>query len=139
MTSQLKVVEETAVPSGNDHLTLSHWQLPHMPWLEFKPGQCESQLAVCGNALDHSAIRVGPNDKDDDDDNGDDYDEKSNDDDEENVYVESDDLMRMRLIHKMHVSEWVKNLYHLIESCLATDMFQYLKVQFLGPYFGIPK
>ena len=101
------MVEETAVLSGNDHLTLSHWQLPHMPWLEFKPGQCESQLAVCGNVLDHSAIRVGPNDKDDDDDddNGDDYDEKSNDDDEENVYVESDDLMRMRLIHKMHVSE----------------------------------
>ena len=32
---QLWVVEETGVPAENHHLSSSHWELFHMPYLDF--------------------------------------------------------------------------------------------------------
>ena len=55
-----EVTEETEVPTENHRLTLSHWQLSHIPGQDSNLGSSERQLAVSGNTLDHSAIRSGP-------------------------------------------------------------------------------
>ena len=49
------MVEETGVPGEIHRLTPSHWQLSHMPALVPNLASGERQLAVSGNALDHSA------------------------------------------------------------------------------------
>ena len=59
VTSQELLMEETAVPSQNHRLTPSHWQFSHMPWWNLNPDSGERQLAVSGNALDHTAIWAG--------------------------------------------------------------------------------
>ena len=59
MTCQLhlEVVEEFA--AKNHCLTLSHYQLSHMPQQDLNPGSTERQRAVSGNALDLSAMTAG--------------------------------------------------------------------------------
>ena len=62
-TWQFKVVWETGVSVKNDSLlslTLSHWQLSHVPQSGFKPSCGERQLTVSDHALDQMAIRAGP-------------------------------------------------------------------------------
>ena len=48
------------MPSKNNSLTPSHWQLSYMPGRDSTSGSGERQLAVSGNAFNHTAIRAGP-------------------------------------------------------------------------------
>ena len=54
------VVDKTIVPSNNHRITPSHWHCTHLPCKDSNPGSGKRQLAVSGNALDHTAIGAGP-------------------------------------------------------------------------------
>ena len=60
MISLLKVVEETREADENHRLTQVTGNFLTCPGQDSYTGSCERQLAVIGNALDHTAIRAGP-------------------------------------------------------------------------------
>ena len=53
-------MDKTIVPSNNHRITPSHWHCTHLPCKDSNPGSGKRQLAVSGNALDHTAIGAGP-------------------------------------------------------------------------------
>ena len=59
MTSQLYMVEETGGPCEKHRLTPSPGNFVTCPGWDWNPGSGDRQLAVSGNALDHTAIRAG--------------------------------------------------------------------------------